>query len=68
MTRGGKRFYATFINDFSRYIKIYLQRNKDKVGEKFLDYENKVENQLRMKKKRTNEGGEYKSSMFNAFL
>lgn len=51
MTRGGKRFYATFINDFSRYIKIYLQRNKDKVGEKFLDYENKVENQLRMKKK-----------------
>lgn len=52
MTRGGKRFYVTFIDDFSRYTEIYLQRNKDKVGEKFLDYENKVENQLRMKIKK----------------
>ena len=29
MTREGKRYYITFINDFSRYTKIYLLRNKD---------------------------------------
>ena len=36
MTRGGKRFCITFIDDFSRYIKLYLLRNKDEVFDKFL--------------------------------
>ena len=68
MTRGGKRFYVTFIDDFSRYTKVYLLRNKDEVGEKFSIYKNEVENQLGKKKKlRTDKGGEYESNMFNAF-
>ena len=29
MTRGGKKYYVTFINDFSRYTKLYLLRCKD---------------------------------------
>jgi hypothetical protein len=29
MIRGGKRYYATFIDDFSRFTKLYLLRNKD---------------------------------------
>ena len=35
-TRGGKRYYVTFIDDFSRYTKLYLLRNKDEAFEKFL--------------------------------
>jgi hypothetical protein len=29
LTRGGKRYFITFIDDFSRYTYIYLMRNKD---------------------------------------
>ena len=70
MTRGGKRYYITFIDDFSRYTKVYLLRNKDEVGENFSIYKNEVENQLgkKIKKLRTNRGREYESNMFNAFV
>lgn len=27
MTRGGQRYYVTLIDDFFRYIKVYLLRN-----------------------------------------
>ena len=48
---------------------MYLLRNKDEVGENFSIYKNEVENQLgkKIKKLRTNRGGEYESNMFNAF-
>lgn len=48
--------------------KIYLLRNKDEIGEKFLIYNNEVENQhnKKIKKLRTNRGGEYDSSILNA--
>ena len=52
MTKGVKRYYITFIDDYSRYTKVYLLRNKDEAGEKFLIYKNKVENQLNKKIKR----------------
>ena len=29
MTRGGKRFYITFIDDYLRYTGVYILRNKD---------------------------------------
>ena len=29
MTRGGKRFYVIFVDDHSRFTKIYLLRTKD---------------------------------------
>ena len=36
MTRGGKRFYITFIDDYSRYTRVYLLRNKyEAMGECF---------------------------------
>ena len=53
MTKGGKRFYITFINDYSRYIRVYLLRNKDEAMDAFIKYKN-VENQLRKKNKRLN--------------
>ena len=29
MTRGSKKFYVTFIDDYSRFTRVYLLRNKD---------------------------------------
>ena len=52
VSRGGKRYYVTFIDDFSRYTKVYLLRSKDKAKEMFLKYKAEVENQLDRKFKR----------------
>ena len=46
MTRGGKRFYITFIDDYSGYTRVYLLRNKDEAINAFIKYKNEVENQL----------------------
>ena len=43
-TRGGKKYYITFIDDFSRYTKVYLLRNKDEALDKFALYKAEVEN------------------------
>jgi hypothetical protein len=49
MIRGGKKYYVTFIDDFSRYTKLYLLISKDEVYNIFLLYKAKVENQLNKK-------------------
>ena len=69
MTRGCKRFYITFIDDYSRYTRVYLLINKDEARDVFIKYKNEVENQLSKKIKRlkTNRGGEYESNPFNSF-
>ena len=51
MTRGDKKFYVTFIDDCSRFTRVYLLRNKDEAFDMFLRY-NEVENQLDRKTKR----------------
>ena len=60
MTRGGKKFYVTFIDDYSRFTRVYLLRNKDEALDMFLRY-NELENQLdrKIKRIRSNRGGEY---------
>ena len=47
MSKGGKRFYITFIDDYSRYTRVYLLRNKDEARDVFIKYKVEVENQLR---------------------
>ena len=61
MTRGGKKFYVTFIDDYSRFTRVYLLINKDEVFDMFLSYKAEVENQLDRKIKRikSDRGGEY---------
>ena len=60
-TRGGKKYYVTFIDDFSRYTKLYLLRSKDEAYNMFLLYKAEVENQLnkKIKRVRSDRGGEY---------
>ena len=61
MTRGGKKFYVTFIDDYSRFTRVYLLRNKDEGFDMFLSYKAKVENQLdrKFKRIRSDRGGKY---------
>ena len=70
MTRGGKRYYITFIDDYSRYTRVYLLRNKDEARDVFIKYKNEVENQLskKIKRLRTDREGEYESNPFNFFV
>ena len=61
MTRGGKKFYVTFIDDYSRFTRVYLLRNTDEVFDMFLSYKVEVENQLdrKIKRIRSDRGDEY---------
>jgi len=58
ISRGGKNYFVTFIDDFSRYTKMYLIKHKDEAFDMFLTYKAEVKNQLN-KKIRSDRGGEY---------
>ena len=60
-TRGGKKYFITFIDDCTRYCYVYLLRSKDEAIEAFIQYKNEFENQLNKKIKvlRNDRGGEY---------
>ena len=45
-TRGGKKYFITFIDDCTRYCYLYLLRSKDETIEAFKDFKNEAENQL----------------------
>ena len=60
-TRGGNKYFITFVDDSNKYCYVYLLKNKDKAIEEFVLYKNEVENQLNKKIKviRSDRGGEY---------
>ncbi|KAK6146747.1 hypothetical protein DH2020_020616 [Rehmannia glutinosa] len=62
-TRGGNKYFITFIDDNTKYCYVYLLKSKDEAIEKFILYKNEVENQLNKKIKvlRNDRGGEYES-------
>ena len=70
LTRGGNRYFITFIDDCSRFTYVYLLKHKDKAFNVFKVYKTEVENQLgrKMKVFRSDKGGEYFPNNFNIFL
>ena len=62
-TRGGNKYFITFIDDCTKYCYVYLLKSKDEALEKFILYKNEVENQLnrRIKRLRSDRGGEYET-------
>jgi len=60
-TRGGNKYFVTFIDDSTKYCYVYLLKTKDEAIEKFAMYKLEVENQLNKKIKvvRSDRGGEY---------
>ena len=45
-TRGGKRYFITFIDDCTKYCYVYLLNSKDKTMSMFITYKAEIENQL----------------------
>ena len=61
LTKGGKRYFKTLIDDASRFCYVYLLQTKDEVLDYFKIYKTEVENQLerKIKRLRSDRGGEY---------
>ena len=68
LTKGGNRYFATFIDDYSRYTYVYLMKHKDEVFDKFKVYKSIVKNQKEKKIKilRSDRGGEYFPAIFSS--
>ena len=62
-----KIIFVTFIDDYSRYTKVYLIKHKDEAFNVFSKYKAEVENQLnkKIKRIRSDRGGEY--VLFNEY-
>ena len=65
---GRKKYYVSFIDDFSKFTWIYLLKNKSEVFQKFHDFQNLVERQFDRKilAMQTDWGGEYEK--LNSFF
>jgi len=49
MSKGRNKWCMTFVDDYSKYTKVYLLKSKDEAEEMFLKYKAEVENQLNQK-------------------
>ena len=69
LTKGGKRYFKTLIDDASRFCYVYLLQTKDDALDYFKIYKTEVENQLerKIKRLRSNRGGEYFPNFFDEF-
>ena len=69
LTKGGKKYFMTLIDDSTRYCYVYLLNTKDEALHYFKIYKAEVENQLekKIKRVRSDRGGEYFSSEFDSF-
>lgn len=67
---GGMKYFATFIDDYTRKVYVYLLKNKSSVLDVFKDFKSKVENELdrKIKSIRSDNGKEYVSTDFEGFL
>ena len=66
---GGKHYFVTFVDDFSRRVWVYMLKSKDEVFETFLVWKKMVENQTGRKIKvlRSDNGTEYRNDQFSIF-
>jgi transposase InsO family protein len=69
LTRGGERYFMTFIDDVSHFCYIYLLKSKDEALHYFKIYKAEVENQLERKIRQlhNDHGGVYTSNDFSQF-
>ena len=63
---GGKRYYVTFVDDFSRRVWVYTMKHRDEVLDIFVKWKKMIETQTgrKIKRLRSDNGGEYKSDPF----
>jgi transposase InsO family protein len=67
---GGARFFVTFIDNSTRWCKIYILKNKNEILDCFRAYNNLVEKQTgaRIKYLQSDNGRDYCITTFNQFL
>jgi len=67
---GGAKYFATFVNDKSRYIKIKPLKRKSEILETFKEYKTRIEKITGrcIKKLRTDNAKEYLSKEFSEFF
>ena len=60
-TRGGNKYFITFVDDYTKYYFIYFIKRKDKAIDKFKIYKEEAETQLndKIKRIRSDRRGEY---------
>ena len=66
----GTEYVVTFIDDKSRYVWIYILKNKSEVFKKILGWKSRVEKSTgeKIKTLRSDNGGEYTSKEFEDYL
>jgi transposase InsO family protein len=69
LTKGGKRYFMTLIDESTRYCYVYLLKSKDEDLNFFKIYKAEAENQLdrKIKHLRSDRGGEYFFNKFDSF-
>nr|CAE03674.1 OSJNBa0042N22.18 [Oryza sativa Japonica Group]CAE76045.1 B1248C03.4 [Oryza sativa Japonica Group] len=69
LTKGGKKYFMTLIDNCTRFCYVSLLKTKDEALHYFKTYKAKVENQLerKIKRLRSDRGGEYFSNEFTSF-
>ena len=69
LTKGARRYFMTFIDDCTRFRYMYLLKTKDEALHYFKVYKAEVEKQLdkKIKRLRSDRGGEYFSNEFSEF-
>jgi transposase InsO family protein len=69
LTKVGKRYFMTLTDDATKYCYVFLLKTKDEVLECFKTYKVEVEKQLekKIKRIRSDRGGEYFSNKFDLF-
>ena len=69
-SKGGAKYFLTFIDDYSSYSWIYPLKRKDQVIEKFVQWKTLVEKSSGKKLKtiRMDNGGEFTSTQFDDYL
>ena len=67
---GGNKYFVTFIDDYSRYCKVYFMKYKSEVFNKFKEFESTTTNECgcSIGTLRTDNGGEYLSKEFDSYL
>ena len=67
---GGRKYFVTFIDDYSRCCAVYFLRQKSEVLEKFKEFEaiTTSESDCKIGTLRTDNGGEYVSKEFEDYL
>jgi transposase InsO family protein len=69
LTKGGKKYFMTLIDDSTRYYHVYLLKSKDEAMYFFKIYKAEVENLFdrKIKRLRSDRGGEYFSNELDSF-